>query len=163
MKNFIHIKSKIQSDICINGENISENNVDIYSTKDFYIAFFPKTAEKYLPCAFSFYGSIHPASILKIPYKNNHYDVIFDPAVVPSNNNCETTILNKKYNNTLISVSNSHKTFISITNQGFNHLSTTELINNIKLKTLDGYCILSGKINNSKEYLLIFNSKKKYS
>lgn len=158
-KTFVHIKSKIPADISINGESVLGDNIDLMTTRDFYITFFPKTITQYLPCATKFYGNIHPQSIIKIPYKNNHYDIIFNPAAIP-NSKDETTILNKKYNNTLININNSHKSFISISSPGFNHLSTSELINNVKLKAIDGYCILSGKISNSKDYLMIFNSKK---
>ena len=160
MKYFVHIKSIIPSKISINGEKLLESHVDIISSRDFYIAFFPDSQERYLPCATSFFGDLRPLSIKKIPFNNNHYDIIYNPAVVPSQN--ETIVLNKKYNNTIFSITNSHKSFISITNTNYNHNSSTHLLRSINFKSSEGYVIISGKINNTDTYLLIFNTKKNH-
>ena len=159
MKSFVHIKSTIPANISVNGENFSHGQIDIMTEKDFYIAFFPDTTERYLPCATTFYGNINPTSITKIPYNNNHYEIIFNPAVVPSNHN-ETIILNKKYNNINFTISNSHKSFISITGINFCHNSTTSLLKSVEFKSNEGYVVICGKIDNEKNYVLIFNSKK---
>lgn len=159
MKKYVHIKSLIACNISINGEFFNQSQLDLITNKDFYVAFFPTTTERYLPCATAFYGNIRPSCITKIPYNNNHYELIYNPAIVPNNEN-EIIILNKKYNNTIFTIKNSHMSFISITGINFTHNSTSGRLQSTDFKTSDGYAIITGKIKNEKHYLLIYNSKK---
>ena len=160
MRKFIHIRSSIPAIISINGEPIKQQNLDIISKKDFYIAFFPTSQDKYLPCAISTSPHYHPSSIKQIPYKDNHYDILFTPSPLPIKNQ-DICILNKKYNNCIFNITNNNDSFITISSSSFSHSSTTSKIEGATFKNLDGYAIISGNTITKLQYLLIFNTKSK--
>jgi len=158
MKNFVHIKSLIPANISINGEHQALNNLDVLSEKNFFITFYPNSEENYLPCSISFYGDILPESIKKIPYANNHYDLIYSPIIYPKKD-IETIIMNKKYKNTIFTLKNTTMSYISISSIHSAHNSSTFLINNVDFKTFDNHVVIIGKCNKNKTYLLIYDTK----
>jgi hypothetical protein len=160
MRKFIHIRSSIPAIISINGEPIKQQNLDIMSQKDFYIAFFPISQEKYLPCAISTNSNYHPSSIKQIPYKDNHYEILFTPSPLPVKGQ-EICILNKKYNNCIFNITNNNESFITISANTLLHSSTTFKLECVNFKNIDGYAIISGNTSSNLQYLLIFNTKNK--
>ena len=142
MKNFYHIKSLIPATISINGEHNFISNLDIISNRNFYIAFFPINYEKYSPYALSSHDQNFGYCITKIPFKNNHYDIIFNPKHIKSASN-EHIILNKKYMNTIFTIANSSETFINITSTKKSFSSTTELFQSVDFKTYNNIIIIT--------------------
>ena len=108
MRKYIHIRCKVPTTISINGEKINHSNPDIVCSRDFYVAFFPSTTSTHLPCAISTFSESCPNCIKKIPYNNNHYEIIFNPIAQPDKSN-GLSILNKKYCNFIFSIKNAQK------------------------------------------------------
>lgn len=156
MKNIVHIKSTIDCKISINGEATFTNNIDLISANNFFIGFFPNNHKSFLPIATSF-NSINTSCIKKIPFKNNHFDLIFTPNSIPSNN--ETIILCKKYKNTIFKITNSHHSFINIDTTNFSHKSFCHTLSNIQFDTKDEIVIIRGITSNNENYLLLYNCK----
>ena len=159
MKNIVHIKSKIPASIAINGQLFETNNIDIIHTRNFYITFYPNNNNLYFPCATAVNSAILPTEIKKIPYNNNHYEIIYNPTKLPQLDD-EVVILNKKYKNTIFNIKNSSQSFITITSTTKSHASTTQLITSINFKTIDDYVIITGNCDSKNTYLLIYNTKK---
>ncbi len=157
MKKYIHISSIVPSQILINGEKITSLHPDIISTHDFYISFLPEKP-KYLPCTISTRTSVCPSGTTKIPFKDNHFDIIYNPQV--SLEYCPTTsTIQKQYNNAIFSISNADQSYISISAQNFHHFSATKPITMTDFKTRDSIVIITGNIADDKKYLLIFDTK----
>lgn len=157
MKNFYHIKSLVPAQISINGECNFISNLDIISNRNFYIAFFPTNSQKYSPCATSAHEQANNHSIKKIPFKDNHIDIIFNPQHIKCLTK-ENIILNKKYMNTIFTISNTTETFINITSTKKTYSSSTELIRSIEFKTFGHIVIIIGSISKEKNYILIYNT-----
>ena len=157
MKKYIHISSLVPSQILINGEKISSLHPDIVATHDFYISFLP-TSPKYLPCTISTRTNICPSGITKIPFKGNHFDIIYDSQVSLEYRPASPQI-QKQYNGTMFSITNSDQSFISISAKNFNYFSTTEPIKMADFKTHDSVVTIVGNISDDKKYLLIYDTK----
>lgn len=157
MKKYIHISSLVPSQILINGEKVISLHPDIVATHDFYISFLP-TSPKYLPCTISTHTNICPSGITKIPFKNNHFDIIYDPQVSLEYRPSSFQI-KKQYNSTMFSISNADQSFISISAQNFHYFSATEPIKMVDFKTHGSIVIIVGNISDDKKYLLIYDTK----
>jgi len=156
MKKIVHIKSIVNSIICINGGSTFLNNVDLMCQKDFFVAFFPQCKKNNLPVATSF-ENITSSSVEKIPYKNNHYDLIFSPGSSPSSH--QKIILNKKYKNTIFKLANDQQTYINIDKVNYSHKSFCPLLINVQFETKDDVVIIKGYTQSKEIYLLLFNCK----
>ena len=159
MKNIVHIKSQIPASIAINGQLFDTSKMDVMYSNNFYVTFYPRDKDTYMPCVTAIESDLLPPEIKKVPFNNGHCDIIYNPTKIPQQNN-EIVILNKKYKNTIFTIKNSSQSFITISNSTKSHCSTTRLISSTQFKTIDEYAIIIGNCDTKHTYLLIYNTQK---
>lgn len=157
MEKYIHIKSKTNCVVSINGTkayNITpEKPLDIFAKKNCYISLFPMHDE-FLPYTFSTNDIIKNENILKITHPN-HTEIYFTPTPKFKDENF-TTLIDKKYDNIYISVKNSNYTYLNITNLQ-NHITRTlPKFTNCKCE-FESIIYVYGTLQNKQNYILIYD------
>ena len=101
------------------------------------------------------------SEIKKIPYSNNHIDVIYTPKAILKTNETPTIILNKKFGKNTYCIWNKNtNSFIKIYNDDTTLFETTiPLLHTAEFYT-KGCVLIKGSTINNKTFCLIFDTKK---
>ncbi len=161
MKQFTHITSNIPCTISIDGiqtHTITQPNLkwlDLSSTKNFYITFLPQKSDLYLPTTTLSNNQI-TNNIVKIPYVQNHTEVIYTPSQILLNE-VDMVLLEKRVGNIYIKITKNEKTHLSVISQA------TEILNRIIPNIISvnteasTYFKVSATTEKNTQYVLLLN------
>lgn len=161
MKKYIHIKSKTNCIVSINGTKAyhitPEKPLDIFAKTNFYVSIYP-TQDEFLPCTFSPNNLGKNENILCIDHPF-HTELYFTPTYKLSNTTY-TTLIDKKYDNIYVSVkNNSNNTYLNITSTQNNITRKLPLFQNCKCE-FDSNIFIYGTLNSNDTYVLIYDPSK---
>lgn len=160
MEQYIHIKSKYDCLVSINGAKVypisNQKQLDIFLRKNCYVSIMPQH-DDFLPYTFGTATMKNNENITIINH-NIHTEIYFTPTLKNVQTN-QTTLVDKKINNCYIKVSVSKNTFVSITTPDTSISRVLPPMQNCKCEYSEKL-LLFGTLQNNEIYTLIYDIKK---
>lgn len=157
MKQYIHIKSKSNCIVSLNGTKAytitPEKPLDLFVKSNCYVSLLPNNNE-FLPCTISLSDIKQNENIKTInhPY---HTEIYFTPTYKMSSQDT-TTLVDKKLNDTYIKIENSNCTFLNITKSNQQLTRTLPLFQTCKCD-YDTNIFIYGLLKNNETYVIIYD------
>ena len=162
MKFYTHISSTTPCTLSINGTNtyklINPNFswIDIFSKQDFFVSFFPNESNIFMPTSTKALSNT-PIDIIKIPYINNHLELIYNPHKILTSKN-DIIVLEKKVGDVYIKITNNGKTFINILNKNQQTILNKEIPDLLNITDeVSSYYLLQGITKHNTYYVVIID------